>query len=147
MTVAGPDSKVHGANMGPTWVLSAPDGPHVGQMNLALQGCNYRREKTQAGRSCRFLINLPACPAIIKTACNVQSKPVYMIKALVFYVFNASGHNVYSRGSQWWILIMYWHLHVCFCHRREGLLRGTSTVNNFDKMSTILWKTYTTFIL
>ena len=24
-----PDSKVHGANMGPTWVLSAPDGPHV----------------------------------------------------------------------------------------------------------------------
>ena len=29
------DSKVHGANMGPTWVLSAPDGPHVGPMNLA----------------------------------------------------------------------------------------------------------------
>ena len=29
-----PDSKVHGANMGPTWVLSAPDGPHVGPMNL-----------------------------------------------------------------------------------------------------------------
>ena len=23
-----PDSKVHGANMGPTWVLSAPDRPH-----------------------------------------------------------------------------------------------------------------------
>ena len=23
-----PDCKVHGANMGPTWVLSAPDGPH-----------------------------------------------------------------------------------------------------------------------
>ena len=30
-----PDIKVHGANMGPTWVLSAPDGPHVGPMNLA----------------------------------------------------------------------------------------------------------------
>ena len=29
-----PDSKVHGANIGPTWVLSAPDGPHVGP-NLA----------------------------------------------------------------------------------------------------------------
>ena len=28
-----PDSKVHWANMGPTWVLSAPDGPHVGPMN------------------------------------------------------------------------------------------------------------------
>ena len=31
-----PDSKVHGANMGPTWVLSAPDGPHVGLMNIAI---------------------------------------------------------------------------------------------------------------
>ena len=34
---ACPDSKVHGANMGPTWVLSAPDGPHVGPMNLAIR--------------------------------------------------------------------------------------------------------------
>ena len=32
-----PDSKVHGANMGPTWVLSAPDGPHVGPMHLAIR--------------------------------------------------------------------------------------------------------------
>ena len=31
-----PDSKVHGANMVPTWVLSAPDGPHVGPMNIAI---------------------------------------------------------------------------------------------------------------
>ena len=30
------DSKVHEANMGPTWVLSAPDEPHVGPMNLAI---------------------------------------------------------------------------------------------------------------
>ena len=32
-----PDSTVHGANMGPTWVLSAPDGPHVGPMNFAIR--------------------------------------------------------------------------------------------------------------
>ena len=32
-----PDSKVHGANIGPTWVLSAPDVPHVGPMNLAIR--------------------------------------------------------------------------------------------------------------
>ena len=32
-----PESKVHGANMGPTWVLSAPDGPHVGPVNLAIR--------------------------------------------------------------------------------------------------------------
>ena len=29
-----PDSKVHVANMGPTWVLSAPDGPYVGPWTL-----------------------------------------------------------------------------------------------------------------
>ena len=33
----GPDSKVHGANMGPTWVLSVPDGPHAGPMNFAIR--------------------------------------------------------------------------------------------------------------
>ena len=32
-----PDSKVHGANIVPSWVLSAPDGPHIGFMNLALR--------------------------------------------------------------------------------------------------------------
>ena len=28
--------------MGPTWVLSAPDGPHVGPMNLAIRDGNLR---------------------------------------------------------------------------------------------------------
>ena len=35
--INNPDRQVHGANMGPTWVLSAPDGPHVGPMNLAIR--------------------------------------------------------------------------------------------------------------
>ena len=34
-----PDNKVHGANIRPTWVLSAPDGPHVGPMSLAIREC------------------------------------------------------------------------------------------------------------
>ena len=33
-----PDSKVNGTCMGPTWVLSAPDGPHVDPMNLIIRG-------------------------------------------------------------------------------------------------------------
>ena len=32
-----PDSKVHGADMGPTWLLSDPDGSNVGPMNLAIR--------------------------------------------------------------------------------------------------------------
>ena len=32
-----PNSKVHGASMGPTWVLWDPDGPHGGPMNLVIR--------------------------------------------------------------------------------------------------------------
>ena len=32
------NSNIHGANMGPTWVLSAPGGSHVSPMNLAIGG-------------------------------------------------------------------------------------------------------------
>ena len=35
--ISYPDSKVHEANMGPTWVLSAPGEPHVGPMNFAIR--------------------------------------------------------------------------------------------------------------
>ena len=31
-----PDSKVHGANMGPTGGLKDPGGPHVDHMNLTI---------------------------------------------------------------------------------------------------------------
>ena len=31
-----PDNKIHGTNIGPTWVLSATDGPHLGPMKLAI---------------------------------------------------------------------------------------------------------------
>ena len=31
-----PESKVHGANMGPIWGRQDPGGPHVGPMNLAI---------------------------------------------------------------------------------------------------------------
>ena len=35
------NSNVHGANMGPTWVLSAPGGPHVGPTNLAIRAITH----------------------------------------------------------------------------------------------------------
>ena len=31
-----PDSKVHGANMGPTWGRQDPGGPHIVPMNFAI---------------------------------------------------------------------------------------------------------------
>ena len=41
--VSLPDSKVHGTNLGPTWVLPASGGPHIVHMNLA-----YWEHNTQA---------------------------------------------------------------------------------------------------
>ena len=41
--IAYPDSKVHVANMGPTWVLTASDGP----MNLAIS-VSYPRDNGHA---------------------------------------------------------------------------------------------------
>ena len=37
ITIFSPNNKVHGANMGPTWVLPAPDGPHIGPTNPAIR--------------------------------------------------------------------------------------------------------------
>ena len=45
-----PDNKVHGANMGPTWVLSAPDEPHVGPINLAIRSRCFGK----AGARCYY---------------------------------------------------------------------------------------------
>ena len=36
-----PDSKAHGANMGPTWGLQDPGVPHVGPMNFCHLGCPF----------------------------------------------------------------------------------------------------------
>ena len=36
LSMAYPDSKVHGANMGPIWGRQDPGGPHVGPMNFAI---------------------------------------------------------------------------------------------------------------
>ena len=39
-----PDSKIHGANMGPTRVLSAPGESHVGPMNLAIWDGEWKQQ-------------------------------------------------------------------------------------------------------
>ena len=50
-----PDSKFRGANMGPTWVLSAPDGPHVGPMHLTIRGGMDILQHTKLGCSYRSI--------------------------------------------------------------------------------------------
>ena len=45
-----PDSKVHGANMGPTWGRQDPGGPHVGPMNFAIWVCRAKKGTLRLGR-------------------------------------------------------------------------------------------------
>ena len=73
-----PDSKVHGANMGPTWVLSAPRGPHVGPMNLAIWDASplHVRRPLVTTSSDNYLLFLLCCHvatdvAPISIQCNV----------------------------------------------------------------------------
>ena len=42
-----PDSRAHGANMGPTWILSAPGGPHVDPVNLAIRDIHLAVDQHQ----------------------------------------------------------------------------------------------------
>ena len=49
------DSKLHGTNMGPTWVLSAPDGPHVGPMGNYFSFSIYHIHWTYWGLDLLFL--------------------------------------------------------------------------------------------
>ena len=44
MTDDLPDSKVHGANMGPIWGRQDPGGPHVGPMNFAIWAGDTRSQ-------------------------------------------------------------------------------------------------------
>ena len=61
---SNPDSKVHAAHMGPTWVLSAPGGPHVGPVNLAVREGMY---------------HLPCITNVLYAKCV----PTYMLSVII----------------------------------------------------------------
>ena len=46
--------------MGPTWVLSAPDGPHIGPINLAIREGTWTAVPPMAGWNYRSHTPLPA---------------------------------------------------------------------------------------
>ena len=71
-----PDNKVHGANMEPTWVLSAPSGPHVGPMNLAIGVVYSVFEITPRliGSSKTEKLRSLACDILNKFICFVMSE-------------------------------------------------------------------------
>ena len=57
--IAFPDSIIHGVNMWPTWVLSAPDRPHVGPVNLPIRDCYNSLHHPWANAWCFPLVPIP----------------------------------------------------------------------------------------
>ena len=80
-----PDSKVHGANMGPTWVLSAPGGPHEPRY----QGGEFPVPGKRRAFRCHdvFISSLPthtAHPMNTQTGCGALG--LYRFSAPVVYI-------------------------------------------------------------
>ena len=70
-----PDSKVHGDNMGPTWVLTAPNGPHGGPMNLAIWGkMKYMYIRNWVGSAFVQVMACHLCNAILSTCTSQISR-------------------------------------------------------------------------
>ena len=77
--MAVPDNKVHEANTGPTWLLLAPDRPHVDPMNLTIRG------------------------VIIWLACaHVCTSSVYVGMLTSNRQLSAVGHQYWQRQWQGW---------------------------------------------
>ena len=55
-----PNSKVHGAIIGPTWVLSAPGGPYVGPMQLAIWVISIHQCHVYAAQYCTHFSTIVA---------------------------------------------------------------------------------------
>ena len=88
-----PDSKVHGANMGPTWVLSAPDGPNVGPRTV-LSGTRLEIFTNSISNGVPFRVpfkNIWKCKTVL----------MFMLSSLLFLVdiFIVSGDRV--KTYQW----------------------------------------------
>ena len=57
-----PDSKVHGANIGPIWGRQDPGGPHVGPMNFVIWGTlssvNQKHNTVKVSNVCFLNVNV-----------------------------------------------------------------------------------------
>ena len=87
-----PDSKVHGANMEPTSVLSAPNGPHVGPTNLAIR---VHHKSALKPFDCRLMEITHTC-LNYKDSLTKPSVSVYSIgfhdDVIKWNIFRVTGH-------------------------------------------------------
>ena len=123
------DSMVHGANMGPTWGRSAPDGPHVGPHEPCYQGGYpniWRQEQNVAGSIFKYHNDFikwkhfphywPLVRGIHRTLVNSLHKGPVMRSFAVFFDLHLNKRlsKLKRKLSRcWWFET---HLHRLWCH-------------------------------
>ena len=78
-----PDCKVHGANIGPTWVLSDPDRPHVGPINLVMRAFPCQN----------IIMSKRLFPDVYITSCSIQHR-LDIIFHIVLFIYQQN-RNAY----------------------------------------------------
>ena len=92
-----PDSKVHGDNMGPTWALSAPGGPHVAPMNLAIRvyslndkwSCTPQDICITMSRENTYIIGAANVCTILK-----RENHLFLMFSFMCYTYDIISHNL-----------------------------------------------------
>ena len=82
-----PDSKVHGANLGPTWVLSAPDGPHVGPMNLAIRVVRKLTASQRHRTSSNSPLTVPQSPGLCCVSVTELRRRPFILSCVCVLLF------------------------------------------------------------
>ena len=121
-----PNSKVHGANMGPTWVLSAPDGPHVGPTNLAIREGTLRPQDiskrwTFSLQNKQVLVFQTLTPAWIS-----NHMPIKVWDEITYPFLNFNGCN-YTPAKRSWRGYTGFTLSVCLSVCGQNRVRSVSS--------------------
>ena len=95
-----PDNKVHVANMEPSWVLSAPGGPHVGRMNLAIRDVLNIRYKQ------RVLMHRHQGWNVRHGLCHIYMKYIYIWVVYSFCLFCC----LFIIVTWWYIWCIVWQV-------------------------------------
>ena len=99
------DSKVHGTNMVSTWVLSAPDGPHVNPMNLVI------RERPWNMDEYSLMDRLAYICCILCQTCFAQDEAIHIHILYTFAIHSYLCMHVYNWRSRLWI---FFSIAICY---------------------------------
>ena len=127
-----PGSKVHGANMGSIWVLPAPDGPHVGPINLAIRdsiGWTYTIHANY--HSCGSRIIVSSCSLVlaifIHIHCLLGNHIITQLSVKLIH-WGRDKFAAFSRTTFWNAFSRMKMYELCLRFHWPSFLRSQSTI-------------------